>query len=131
MDDPSRVVTIAAQTRAPETGMTALGFGPGQDPGTELRDAARARLASQAGRGELTVPIAAIYPLDDVVAAHKQLIDGHAAGKINKKVNSADGASRLPIVVRAYSLRHTWTLSCTQLRELIVLESDCGTSHCA
>ena len=82
VDDPSRVVTIAAQARAPETGMTALGFGPGQDPGTELRDAARAGLAAQAGRGELTVPIAATYPLDDAAAAHKQLIDGHADGKI-------------------------------------------------
>jgi hypothetical protein len=55
--------------------MTALGFGPGQDPGTELRDAECAGLALMAGRGELTVPIAATYPLDDVVAAHKHLIE--------------------------------------------------------
>lgn len=82
VDDPSRVVTIAAQSRAPETGMTALGMGPGQDPGTELRDAARADLAARAGRGELTVPISATYPLDEAVAAHRQLIDGHADGKI-------------------------------------------------
>ena len=76
-----QVISIAAFGRAAD-GITLLGGGPGADPGTELRDAARAELAELAGRGELVVAIDRTYPLADAGAAHDYLRAGHARGKV-------------------------------------------------
>jgi NADPH:quinone reductase len=76
-----RVVSIAGFGRAAE-GITLIGGGPGADPGTELRNAARAELAALAGRGKLVVTIDRSYPLADAGAAHDYLRAGHARGKV-------------------------------------------------
>jgi NADPH:quinone reductase-like Zn-dependent oxidoreductase len=59
-----------------------LGNGPGADPGTEIRDAARAELARLAGAGELRVIVGATYPLNDAADAHRQILTGHTTGKL-------------------------------------------------
>ena len=76
-----RVVSIAAFRRAGD-GITLIGGGPAADPGTELRNAARAELAGLAGRGELVVTIDRTYPLAEARAAHDYLRAGHAHGKV-------------------------------------------------
>jgi NADPH:quinone reductase-like Zn-dependent oxidoreductase len=80
--DRNRIATIAAFQRAPQLGLRLLGGGPGADPGTEIRDAARLTLAQLAEEGKLRVRIAATYPLAEAAAAHRALMSGHAAGKI-------------------------------------------------
>lgn len=82
VQDRARIVTIAGFARAGELGITAIGGGPGADPGTEIRRAARAGLLADAASGELKVFIARTYPLDQVAEAHRESIAGHAAGKI-------------------------------------------------
>ncbi|MFT4216871.1 MAG: NADP-dependent oxidoreductase [Micropruina sp.] len=76
-----RVISIAAFRRAAD-GITLIGGGPGADPGTELRNAARAQLAELAGRGDLVVAVDRTYPLTDAAAAHDYLRAGHARGKV-------------------------------------------------
>ncbi len=76
-----RVVSIAAFGRAGD-GITLIGGGPGADPGTELRNAARAELAALAGRGRLTVAVDRSYPLTQAAAAHDYVRRGHARGKV-------------------------------------------------
>jgi NADPH:quinone reductase len=80
--DRQRIATIAAFGRAGAEGIRALGGGPGADPGTELRDAARLDLAEAAGAGRLEVVVAATFPLEDVAAAHRQGMAGHTHGKL-------------------------------------------------
>jgi NADPH:quinone reductase len=80
--DRQRIATIAAFGRAGAEGIKALGGGPGADPGTELRDAARLDLAEAAGAGRLEVVVAATFPLEDVAAAHRQGMAGHTHGKL-------------------------------------------------
>jgi NADPH2:quinone reductase len=80
--DRQRIATIAAFGRAAADGIRALGGGPGADPGTELRDAARFELAGLAGAGRLEVVVAATFPLEDVAAAHRQGMAGHTHGKL-------------------------------------------------
>ena len=80
--DRRRVATIAAFGRAAAEGIRALGGGPGADPGTELRDAARPELASLAGDGRLEVVVAGVFPLEEVAAAHRQGMAGHTHGKL-------------------------------------------------
>ena len=80
--DRQRIATIAAFGRAGSEGITALGGGPGADPGTELRDAARLDLAEAAGAGRLEVVVAATFPLEEVAAAHRQGMAGHTHGKL-------------------------------------------------
>ncbi len=80
--DRSRIVTIAAFGRAGEAGIKAIGGGPGADPGTEIRDAARLRLAELAGQGSLRVLVSRTFPLADAAAAHRASISGHTTGKI-------------------------------------------------
>ena len=72
--DRDRVATIAGFGRAGELGIKALGGGPGADPGTAVREAARAQLAELASDGTLDVRVARTYPLADVAEAHR---DGH------------------------------------------------------
>jgi NADPH:quinone reductase-like Zn-dependent oxidoreductase len=80
--DRSRIVTIVSSPRASELGIKLLGGGPGADPGTEIRAAARFELLHRIEEGSLRVVIASTYPLPEVQAAHRQLKDGHAHGKI-------------------------------------------------
>jgi NADPH:quinone reductase len=77
-----RIATIAAPRRGLELGIKALGGGPGADPGTELRSAARPQLADLAGQGALTVLVQQTFPLEDAAAAHRAIMDGHTLGKI-------------------------------------------------
>lgn len=80
--DRHRIATIANFDRGPAAGVRVLGGGPGADPGTELRDAARPELARLAGSGLLRVPVAATFPLAEVADAHRLVEGGHATGKV-------------------------------------------------
>jgi NADPH:quinone reductase-like Zn-dependent oxidoreductase len=77
-----RIVSIAAFARGQRDGITLIGGGPGADPGTEIRDAARAQLAEAAGSGDLRVFVHATFPLADAADAHRELMTGHVTGKI-------------------------------------------------
>ena len=80
VDDRARVLTIAAQARAPELGIRALA---GADPASKaFRDDARAGLLRLAGEGLLEVPVARTYPLAEAVAAAEHLRGGHPGGKL-------------------------------------------------
>jgi NADPH:quinone reductase-like Zn-dependent oxidoreductase len=80
--DRSRIVTIVSSPRVGELGIKAIGGGPGADPGTEIRAAARLELVRRVEQGSLRVIVAATYPLSEVQAAHRELMGGHAHGKI-------------------------------------------------
>ncbi|CAM5788879.1 quinone oxidoreductase family protein [Cellulomonas persica] len=80
--DRTRIATIAGFRRAGELGILALGGAPGADPGTQVRDAARAQLVELAGDGTLDVHVARTYPLSDVAQAHADSRSGHARGKL-------------------------------------------------
>jgi NADPH:quinone reductase len=80
--DRHRIATIAAPRRGLELGMQALGGGPGADPGTELRSAARPELARLAGDGTIRVLVSQTFPLEDAGAAHRAIMAGHTLGKI-------------------------------------------------
>lgn len=80
--DRSRIATIAGFGRAAELGIRALGGGPGADPGTAVREAARAQLAELAADGTLDVRVARTYPLEDAADAHRDSRAGHARGKL-------------------------------------------------
>jgi NADPH:quinone reductase len=80
--DRDRIATIAAFARAPGLGIKLLGGGPGADPGTAIREAARLELVRLAGSGELRLLVAETYPLADVADAHRALMAPHAPGKI-------------------------------------------------
>ena len=80
--DRSRIATIANFERGPREGVQLLGGGPGADPGTAIRDDARAELARLAGAGELRVVVGSTYRLDDAADAHRQVLTGHTTGKL-------------------------------------------------
>jgi NADPH:quinone reductase len=80
--DRQRIATIANFARGPQAGIRVLGNGPGADPGTELRNAARLRLTALVEAGRLQVVVARTFPLDDVVAAHREGMTGHSHGKL-------------------------------------------------
>jgi NADPH2:quinone reductase len=80
--DRNRIATIAAFGRAPGLGIKLLGGGPGADPGTEIRDAARLALTEAVAAGRLRVVVARAYPLAEVAAAHREIAAGHTTGKI-------------------------------------------------
>lgn len=80
--DTSRIATIADSGRARELGFKVLGGGPGADPGTEIRAAARQGLVDAAGRGELKITVARTFPLAEAAEAHRLSMTGHARGKI-------------------------------------------------
>jgi NADPH2:quinone reductase len=82
VNDRSRIVTIAGFARFGELGIKAIGGGPGADPGTELRAAARLELVRRVEQGSLRVIVEATSPLSEVQAAHRELMAGHAHGKI-------------------------------------------------
>ena len=78
----ARVVTLVALERARELGIKAIGSGPGADPGSEVRRAARPRLIELAEEAKLTVFVGATYPLYEAAAAHRALAAGRVQGKI-------------------------------------------------
>ena len=78
--DHARIATIANFAAAAP--VQRLGGGPGADPGTEIRDAARPELARLAGEGRLKVRVDRTFPLTDVADAHRYLTDGHPSGKV-------------------------------------------------
>jgi NADPH:quinone reductase-like Zn-dependent oxidoreductase len=80
--DRSRIATVAAFGRAADAGIKALGGGPGADPGTEVRDAARLRLTEMVGAGRLRVVVARTFPLAQAADAHRLVAEGHAGGKV-------------------------------------------------
>jgi len=80
--DRARIATIAAFARAPQAGIKLLGNGPGADPGTEIRAAARLELARLAAAGRLKVFVTQTYPLTEAAAAHRVIMTGHSTGKI-------------------------------------------------
>lgn len=80
--DKGHIATIAGFGRAASDGFKALGGGPGADPGTEIRLAARPELIRLAGNGELKVTVDRTYPLSDARQAHEYGQTGHARGKI-------------------------------------------------
>src|SRR4029077_20872783 len=79
--DRTRVVTIVAFARGREEQIIVLGSGPGADPGTDIRNAARLELADLAGAGKLRVPIRTL-PLSDAAEAHRVGAELHTHGKV-------------------------------------------------
>ncbi len=77
-----RIVTIAAFQRGVDLGFKVIGAGPGGDPGTEIRAAARSELLRKAEAGKLKVRVAHSYPLGDAAEAIAELMAGHTHGKI-------------------------------------------------
>ena len=79
--DRQRIASVAAFARGPGLGIRLLGGGPGADPGTQVRDAARAELIEAASAGRHTVEVDRTFALADVRAAHAHLAAG-ARGKV-------------------------------------------------
>lgn len=78
--DRRRIVTIAAKPRADRDGFIALG---GASPDSAaFRDSVRPRLIELAGSGQLVVPVARTYPLEDAPAAVAELMGRHPGGKL-------------------------------------------------
>ncbi|WP_029290779.1 NADP-dependent oxidoreductase [Cellulomonas sp. HZM] len=80
--DRDRIATIAGHARAAELGIRALGGGPGADPGTDVREAARAQLVELAADGAIDVQVARTYALDAASDAHREGRGGHPGGKL-------------------------------------------------
>lgn len=80
--DRQRIATIAGFGRGAVLGVQLLGNGPGADPGTEIRNAARRKLVDLVAAGKLDVRIAATYRLADAARAHRAGIGGQASGKM-------------------------------------------------
>ena len=78
--DRGRIVTIAAFARASEAGILAIA---GSMPASaKFRDEVRGELTALAQKGDLVVPVARTYPLDQAPEAHRFLATGHPGGKI-------------------------------------------------
>lgn len=80
--DRQRIVTIAAFGRALDDGITLIGGGPGADPGTEIRNAARTQLTDAFAAGRLRLFVAKSYPLAEAADAIREIMTGHTTGKI-------------------------------------------------
>lgn len=81
VSDRDRIATIANFARGAAAGIKLLGGGPGADPGTAIRDAARLELVELAVAGTLTLPTMT-FPLAQAADAHRTGIAGRAEGKI-------------------------------------------------
>ena len=73
---PDRINTVVDFAAVPEYGVKAEGSG------AAMNAVVLAELAGLVASGDLEVPIAATFPLDDVRAAFEQLEQGHTRGKI-------------------------------------------------
>ncbi len=80
--DRSRIVSIAGFARGAELGITLLGAGPGADPGTDIRNAARQGLIDAVGLGELDIVVGRTFALQDVAEAMLLAGSGHSDGKV-------------------------------------------------
>lgn len=80
--DRDRIATIAGFGRGSEAGIKLLGGGPGADRGEDVRNAARLQLIEAVSNGDLEVFVAGRYPLSEVVAAHREIEEGHTSGKL-------------------------------------------------
>ncbi len=80
--DRDRITSITGSPRRATTGIKLLGYGPGEDAGTELRNAARGELVERVESGALRVIIDATFPLAEAAKAHEIGIAGHAPGKL-------------------------------------------------
>ncbi|MEV6907858.1 NADP-dependent oxidoreductase [Amycolatopsis sp. NPDC051071] len=80
--DRTRIASITGPPRRAEAGIKLLGYGPGEDAGAELRDAARGDLVERAGSGALRVIVDSTFPLAEATKAHEVGIAGHAPGKL-------------------------------------------------
>jgi len=80
--DRDRIATIANFAGGAEAGIKILGGGPGADPGTEIRSAAKAELAELAAAGRFKVIVDRTFALADVADAHAYQASGHATGKV-------------------------------------------------
>ena len=80
--DRARIATIAAFARGFEAGIKVLGGAPGADPGTQIRDAARLKLAQLAAGRTLRVFVTQTFPLAGAAEAHRAIMSGHTTGKI-------------------------------------------------
>jgi NADPH:quinone reductase len=81
VDDRDRIASIAAFARGAQAGIKLLGGGPGADPGTEVREAARLQLTELVEQGKLEVRSHS-FALADVAAAHREGQAGHVVGKL-------------------------------------------------
>ncbi len=79
--DRDRIATVANFGTAAEAGIKLLGGGPGSDPGTDIRNAARLTLAELAGAGSLTLPTTTM-PLAEAADAHRRAMAGGLSGKL-------------------------------------------------
>ncbi|WP_394427171.1 NADP-dependent oxidoreductase [Streptomyces sp. SGAir0957] len=80
--DRSRIASITGSPRRAAAGIKELGYGPGQDAGTEIREAARHDLVRRAASGTLRVLIDATFPLAQAAKAHEAGLAGHAPGRL-------------------------------------------------
>jgi NADPH:quinone reductase-like Zn-dependent oxidoreductase len=80
--NPARIASITGSDRRFGTGIKLLGYGPGQDAGTEYRSSVRGHLAELAGIGEVRVIVAKTFPLVDAAKAHQFGQSGGGTGKI-------------------------------------------------
>jgi len=80
--DRARIASITGSPRRATAGIKLLGYGPGQDAGTELRAAARKELVERAGSGALRVVVNSTFPLAEAAKAHEIGLAGHAPGKL-------------------------------------------------
>jgi NADPH2:quinone reductase len=79
--DRDRIASIAAFARGAQAGIKLLGGGPGADPGTEVRAAARLQLTALVEQEKLKVRTRS-FALDDVATAHREGQTGHVTGKL-------------------------------------------------
>ena len=80
VSDRHRIVTIAAFGRAAGDGIIAIA---GSMPeSARFRDEVRAELIALAQNGDLVVPVARTFALDEAPAAHRLLATGHPGGKL-------------------------------------------------
>lgn len=78
--DRGRILTVANMARAQEAGFHAIG---GMNPASAAyRDAIRPELVALAASGDLVVPVAQTFPLDEAPAALELLRGGHPGGKL-------------------------------------------------
>jgi NADPH:quinone reductase-like Zn-dependent oxidoreductase len=80
--DRTRIASVTGSPRRATTGIKLLGYGPGQDAGTEIRAAARRDLVERAGSGALRVVVDSTFPLAEAAKAHEVGLAGHAPGKL-------------------------------------------------
>src|ERR1700761_1191018 len=78
--DRKRLVTIAAAARAGEEGFEVVGAA--RPDSAAFRASNRASLVDMAARGDLVVPVARTFPLDEAVAALTLLAGEHPGGKL-------------------------------------------------